>query len=124
MPISSFTVITRDINRRFGVPIALAITHGMTMSFSSPIERMRAAIACQLEQFGVQDTAEMHETLLIRNGLFCGRKFQCSGHMVVWFIEEDEVKFFSPCGDMLKATSAVECLARYAGQEQVHRRAA
>ncbi len=94
------------------------------MNFSSPIERMRAAIACQLEQLGVQDASQLHETLLIRNGLFCGRKFQCEGHMVVWFIEEDEIKFFGPCGDMLKATSVVDCLSQYAGQPHIQRRAA
>lgn len=90
---------------------------------------MRAAIACQLEQLGVQDSGKLHETLLIRNGLFCGRKFQCEGHLVVWFIEEDEIKYFGPCGDLLKATSAVECLTRYVpqdldSQQQADRRAA
>lgn len=44
--------------------------------------------------------------------------------MVVWFIEEDEIKFFGPCGDMLKATSVVDCLSQYAGQPHIQRRAA
>ena len=49
------------------------------MSSSSPIERMRSAIAMQLQNFGVKQPLDLHETLLIRNGLFCGRKFQCDG---------------------------------------------
>ena len=85
---------------------------------------MRSAIATQLQQFGVRQPLELHETLLIRNGLFCGRKFQCDGHLVVWFIEEDEIKFFSPCGDLLKSASAIECLSLVEPSQQSVRRAA
>ena len=80
------------------------------MSTATPVEKIRCAIAEQLNSFGVQDIDSLHETILIRNGLFCGRKFQCEGHEVVWFIEEDEIKFFSPCGDLLRAASAVACI--------------
>jgi hypothetical protein len=69
------------------------------MSSSSPIERMRSAIAVQLQRLGLSQPTELHETLLIRNGLFCGRKFHCDGYLVVWFMEEDEIKFFSPSGE-------------------------
>ena len=85
---------------------------------------MRSAVATQLQQFGVKQPAEMHETLLIRNGLFCGRKFQSEGHLVVWFIEEDEIKFFSPCGELLKSTSAIECLSMVEPVQHAIRRAA
>jgi hypothetical protein len=85
---------------------------------------MRTAIATQLQQFGVKQPIELHETLLIRNGLFCGRKFQSAGHLVVWFIEEDEIKFFSPCGELLKSVSAIECLALLQPTNQSIRRAA
>lgn len=77
------------------------------MSKATPVEKIRAAIANQLSAYGAQDVESTHETILIRNGLFCGRKFQCDRHEVVWFIEEDEIKFFGPCGDLLKAVSAL-----------------
>lgn len=77
------------------------------MSTATPVEKIRLAISEQLVQFGLQNVESLHETILIRNGLFCGRKFQGEGHEVVWFLEEDEIKFFSPCGDLLKATSAI-----------------
>ncbi len=80
------------------------------MNTATPVDKIRLAIAEQLSSFGVQNTAALHETILIRNGLFCGRKFQCDGHEVVWFIEEDEIKFFSPCGDLLLASSAIACI--------------
>jgi len=80
------------------------------MTQATPVEKIRLAIAEQLIQLGVQATESLHETILIRNGLFCGRKFQCEGHEVVWFIEEDELKFFSPCGELLMATSGIPFL--------------
>ncbi len=83
------------------------------MNATTPVERIRLVIARQLSQLGATETDSVEESILIRNGLFCGRKFRCSGYHVVWFIEEDEIKFFSPCGDLLKATSAIACIHEY-----------
>ena len=97
------------------------------MTTATPVEKIRLAIAEQLSQFGVQQVGSLHETILIRNGLFCGRKFQGEGHVVVWFIEEDEIKFFSPCGELLKATSAITFLQQAENQrtaEDHHQRRA
>lgn len=80
------------------------------MTAPTPVERIRQAIAWQLRSLGVQDADSMHESILIHNGLFCGRKFQCEAYEVVWFLEEDEIKFFSPCGDLLRSGSAVSCI--------------
>ncbi len=77
------------------------------MSTVTPVEKIRHAIAEQLTRFGLQRVESLHETMLIRDGLFCGRKFQAENFVVVWFIEEDEIKFFSPSGELVKATSAI-----------------
>lgn len=95
------------------------------MNSETPVEKAREAIAWHLQALGVKRIETMHETMLIRNGLFCGRKFECEQHQVVWFLEEDEIKFFSPVGEMLKATSALECIFAYENREfQEQRRAA
>lgn len=83
------------------------------MNNATPVERIRQVIAWQLGRLGVRDTQDMHETMLIHHGLFCGRKFQCEEHEVVWFLEEDEIKFFSPLGELLIASSAVACIEAY-----------
>lgn len=83
------------------------------MNASTPVEKIRLVIAEQLRQYGAQRVDSIGETILIRSGLFCGRKFQCEGYEVVWFIEEDEIKFFSPCGDLIKSTSAIACIRQY-----------
>lgn len=79
------------------------------------LERIRSAIVAELQAQGVSDLVgveDLRETILIRNGLYCGRKFECRGHHVVWFAEENEIKFFAPEGKLLLATSPDECMAR------------
>jgi len=83
------------------------------MNNETPVEKTRQAITWQLEGLGVQDVESMHESILIRDGLFCGRKFRCEEYQVVWFLDEDEIKFFSPVGELLKTSSAVECNRNY-----------
>jgi|694.fasta_scaffold00106_26 hypothetical protein len=72
------------------------------------VERVRQAIHEQLAQIAAQTVESIHETILIRNGLFCGRKFQWSGYEVIWFLEEDQIKFYGPCGNLLTTTPVAE----------------
>lgn len=80
--------------------------------YSSPVERVRAAICAQLSKLCSQPVTALHESILIRDGLYCGRKFQVPGYEVVWFIEEDEIKVFGPCGNLLESNSAVSILTQ------------
>lgn len=93
------------------------------MENQAPVEKARQAIAWHLGSLGVNQPENMREALLIHNGLFCGRKFQCEEYEVLWFLEEDEIKFFSPVGDLLIATSAIECIRSF-DEGHVARRAA
>ncbi len=78
------------------------------------LAKIRNAIATELQAMGAVDVSELRETILIRDGLFCGRKFQCQGFSVVWFMEENEIKFFGPTGQLLMATTPDQCVAREA----------
>ena len=95
------------------------------MSIVTPVEKIRIAIAEQLCEFGVERPESLNETLLIRHGIFCGRKFQVASYLIVWFVEEDEIKFFDPSGELIKATSAIRFLQEYESRSaQPERRAA
>lgn len=94
------------------------------MKPSTPVERIRQAIAWQLRSLGVRNASSLHESILIHNGIFCGRKFQCEEYEVVWFLEEDEIKFFSPFGELLKATSAIACIQALEAQQNLDDRRA
>lgn len=80
---------------------------------SSPVERVRQTICLHLARLSNRSLASLHESILIRNGLYCGRKFQTEGFEVVWFIEEDEIKFFGPNGNLISADSVIGFLQAY-----------
>ncbi|HBE71769.1 MAG TPA: hypothetical protein DDW52_26800 [Planctomycetaceae bacterium] len=76
-------------------------------------EKVRGYAAHTLASFGAKGIEQMHESILIRSGLFCGRKYQCDGYHGVWFIEENEIKFFAPCGDLLVCEDITEAISRF-----------
>lgn len=66
------------------------------------------------EQIGVTPEsaeAETRESLLIANGLYCGRKFTLRGYVLTWFIDEDQVKLHHPSGQLLMACNAINFCA-------------
>ncbi len=45
--------------------------------------------------------------MLIRDGFFCGRRFVSDGLEAVWFIEENEVKFYDRDGKVVQVVHPV-----------------
>jgi hypothetical protein len=52
---------------------------------------------------GVQDLDDCCETILIRDGFYCGRCFACDSHRAIWFVEENLVKFYGADGEFLNS---------------------
>lgn len=75
------------------------------------LEKVRAAISDRLSALGAHDVTSIRETILIRQGLFCGRKFECDGFQVVWFVEENHIKIFGSEGRLIEAMSAERLLS-------------
>lgn len=82
------------------------------MSNAIDAENVRSYVANTLGGYGAKNIEELHESILIRGGLFCGRKYECDGYQGIWFIEEDQIKFFAPCGDILMSDSLTACIFR------------
>lgn len=61
---------------------------------------------------------EMSESILIRDGYYCGRRFKWGTLSAVWFAEEDQIKLFDDDGQL------IESLAIEEFRESVQRRAA
>ena len=53
------------------------------------------------------DEGEMEETVLIRDGHYCGRRFEMDGNSAVWFIEENQIKCFSQDGSLHTVVDAI-----------------
>lgn len=49
---------------------------------------------------------EIRESILIREGFYCGRRFDFAGYRAVWFVEEDQVKIYGPDGALAEAFQA------------------
>lgn len=64
---------------------------------------IRQSIRESLWALGASPTAAMTESLLIRDGVYCGQRFQNDGYEAVWFIEENQVKFYGRSGGVLLA---------------------
>jgi hypothetical protein len=71
------------------------------MSFSDQsIETIREFIQELFQQAGAEAGSPTHEALLIRNGYYCGRKFERDGLQAIWFIEEHQIKLYGQQGHL------------------------
>jgi len=43
----------------------------------------------------------VHESILIRQGAYCGRRFDTAGGYAIWFVEEGQIKVFEVGGRMV-----------------------
>jgi hypothetical protein len=87
------------------------------MQHAEILEAVRRLIRRSFAELGGEPDAEMSETILIRHDHYCGRRFCASGLQAVWFIEEDEIKLYSPEGDVVRMGSAREAVQHSATSE-------
>jgi hypothetical protein len=52
------------------------------------------------------------ETILIRGGNYCGRRFEAEQGHAIWFVEEDQVKFVDAAGRVVRVVDHVSSLGR------------
>ncbi len=58
---------------------------------------------------GPQDRQHIvSESILIRDGFYCGRRFDLGNHRAVWFLEEDELKVYDDAGKLVCVLSGEE----------------
>ncbi len=43
---------------------------------------------------------QIRESILIRESTYCGRHFKLAGYSLVWFMEENQVKLYTPAKDV------------------------
>ena len=55
---------------------------------------------------------ELRETILIRGGNYCGRRFEAEGGHAIWFVEEDQLKFFRADGSVARVVEHISDLPR------------
>ncbi len=83
---------------------------------------VRQSIQESLWALGAARESRWAESLLMREGNYCGHRFNCDGFEAVWFVEENQVKFYSPLGGLIEALDVTQVISRRPREEQ--RRAA
>src|SRR5437867_1836320 len=90
-----------------------------TVNFFSPHDRMRQVPATAdihhlvvetFAQLGLSRGAEPRETILIRDGIYCGRRFDVEKGHAVWFLEEEQLKFFRDDGRLARVIEPIVAL--------------
>lgn len=62
------------------------------------VQTIRDLVRERFSQHGADASGELAETILIRGGLYCGRRFELGAFSAVWFVEEGELKIYFPDG--------------------------
>jgi hypothetical protein len=55
-------------------------------------------------QHGVDKDALIEEAILIRDGFYCGRRYECESFQAIWFVEEDQLKIYNEQGVVQKTS--------------------
>ncbi len=75
-------------------------------NMSDPLTNsVRNNVRQTVEKYG-GDPDSICESILIRDGFFCGRRFHADTLQVVWFVEEDELKIYDLDGSLQEVRSA------------------
>jgi hypothetical protein len=83
---------------------------------ASLAERIRLLVQHTLQALHLP-AQELEETILIRNGFYCGRRYQSSSAHAIWFCEENQLKFYGEQGTLLHVIANVDQqVAQLSGQ--------
>jgi hypothetical protein len=65
-------------------------------------------LACQtFAQLGLSSGTEPREAILVRNGAYCGRRFELDTACAVWLIDEDQLTIRASNGRVLQVIERV-----------------
>ena len=85
------------------------------------LEAVRNLVRRNFAELGMVEELEIAEHILLRDDIYCGRKFQAGRLQAIWFIEEDEIKFYATDGTVARVMSSSDAQRLFDAQ---HRHAA
>jgi hypothetical protein len=71
------------------------------MQHAELIQRARDFAGETFAQLGLGNGHEPQEVILVRDGAYCGRRFEVEGAQAVWAIAEDRLTMISAGGEVL-----------------------
>jgi hypothetical protein len=70
-------------------------------------ESVRRRVADAFAHLGAPCDVELRESILIRDGAYCGRRFDGPQGHAIWFVEEDQLKFYRLDGSVARVMEPV-----------------
>jgi hypothetical protein len=80
--------------------------HAFMMPHAQVIEAVRGLVATTFANLGLASGIEPRESILIRGGAYCGRRFEVEQGHAIWFIEAEQIKFYSADGSLIRSISS------------------
>ncbi len=80
------------------------------MQHAELLESIRQLARDAFSNLGAQVPVEISENILIRDEMYCGRRFQCGELHAIWFVEEDEIKIYGDSGALVRVMSPTKAL--------------
>jgi hypothetical protein len=77
------------------------------MRHATVVEQVRNLVQQQFEALAVSTASGVEETILIRSGFYCGRRFAVEHAHALWFCEEDQLKFYGADGALIAVLQKV-----------------
>lgn len=75
---------------------------------TSLVEQVRLLVRQTFQELQVPVDQGVEETILIRNGFYCGRRFAVAAAHAIWFCEENQLKFYGEQGKILRVIQQVD----------------
>ncbi len=66
------------------------------------LDTIRSLVRDLMRRHGGREIDHIQETILVRGGFYCGRRFSGDGLRAVWFAEEGQVKLYDAAGQTIE----------------------
>lgn len=73
---------------------------------------VRHSVQQHFAELNFGSSEHCQETILIRGGNYCGRRFVAPQGHAIWFVEEDQLKFFDAGGRVVRVLDQVSASDR------------
>jgi hypothetical protein len=87
------------------------------MQHTTFVQEIRDFVQQSFRQHGI-GLVDMRETILIREGCYCGRRFESNDGYAVWFCEENQLKIYNAHGILVEVVNQLQerCHTRITAQ--------
>lgn len=78
------------------------------MRHAELLDLVRQHVRSTFQTEGVENVDDCCETILVRDGFYCGRRFVCDSLRAIWFLEEQVIKFYGSEGKFLYSRATTD----------------